>query len=336
MFWSCSGFSFVYLVEDASEHRLLAVKKIRCPFGSQAVADAMRELDMYRMFRHEHIIQVLDTALVTESDGSKTIYMFLPYYKRGNLQDCINANNVNKTHFSEPLLLRLILQVCYALRVLHTYRLPEIPVTHPEEFNTITGQPYLTASPVTDNLHSPQMSYSTTFYEPTEQSSDATGALVPYAHRDVKPGNILIADDGENAVLMDFGSVTRARTSIKTRQDGLLQQDIAAEHSTMPYRAPELYDVKTGSELNEKVDIWSLGCTLYAAAYGQNPFEATMNDMGGSMALTILNGQYIFPSHDPYSEGFRDLIRCMLIVDPTQRSDVHEVIAIIERLLSTL
>lgn len=35
-----------------------------------------------------------------------------------------------------------------------------------------------------------------------------------------------------------------------------LHQDIAAEHSTMAYRAPELFDVKTGVTLDEKVDVW--------------------------------------------------------------------------------
>lgn len=33
-------------------------------------------------------------------------------------------------------------------------------------------------------------------------------------------------------------------------------QDLAAEQSSMPYRAPELFDVKTGITLDEKVDIW--------------------------------------------------------------------------------
>lgn len=33
-------------------------------------------------------------------------------------------------------------------------------------------------------------------------------------------------------------------------------QDIAAEQSTMAYRAPELFDVKTGVTIDEKVDIW--------------------------------------------------------------------------------
>jgi len=55
---------------------------------------------------------------------------------------------------------------------------------------------------------------------------------------------------------MDFGSLIRARIKIRNRAQALLQQDLAAERSTMPYRAPELFDVKTNTNLDEKVDIW--------------------------------------------------------------------------------
>ena len=81
---------------------------------------------------------------------------------------------------------------------------------------------------------------------------------------------------------MDFGSAMKARVPIENRSQALLQQvckkiknwidipflnnhwslsswpfkDIAAEQSTMAYRAPELFDVKTGQTLDEKVDIW--------------------------------------------------------------------------------
>lgn len=66
----------------------------------------------------------------------------------------------------------------------------------------------------------------------------------------------MIADDGVAPILMDFGSCMKARIPIENRSQALLQQDIAAEHSTMAYRAPELFDVKTGTPLDEKVDIW--------------------------------------------------------------------------------
>lgn len=65
----------------------------------------------------------------------------------------------------------------------------------------------------------------------------------------------MVSDDG-SPILMDFGSAIKARIKIETRQQALLQQDIAAEQSTMAYRAPELFDVKTGNTLDEKVDIW--------------------------------------------------------------------------------
>lgn len=90
----------------------------------------------------------------------------------------------------------------------------------------------------------------------------------------------MISDDGQ-PILMDFGSTKkyvdhltpcthgppahdnivpphpfRARILPKTRQEALLEQDVAAEHSTLPYRAPELFDVKTDVWLDEKCDIW--------------------------------------------------------------------------------
>jgi hypothetical protein len=66
----------------------------------------------------------------------------------------------------------------------------------------------------------------------------------------------MIADDGTTPILMDFGSTVKARINVENRSQALLQQDIAAEQSTMAYRAPELFDVKTGHALDEKVDIW--------------------------------------------------------------------------------
>jgi serine/threonine kinase 16 len=92
----------------------------------------------------------------------------------------------------------------------------------------------------------------------------------------------------------------------------------------MPYRAPELFDVKTGKTLNEKVDIWSLGCTLYAAAYGVSPFETD----GSSIAMAVLSGRYRHPGG--YSEKLTKLIDACLVVDVDKRPDIQQVIDLTE------
>lgn len=93
---------------------------------------------------------------MTDRDGTKTVYMFLPYYKRGNLQDNINANNINKTYFQEKDLLQFFLKVCYALRVLHRYQLPTIPIMTPSEtITTTTSSSSLSSSACTSDQFVP-------------------------------------------------------------------------------------------------------------------------------------------------------------------------------------
>jgi serine/threonine kinase 16 len=92
----------------------------------------------------------------------------------------------------------------------------------------------------------------------------------------------------------------------------------------MPYRAPELFDVKTGKTLDEKVDIWSLGCTLYAVAYGFSPFETD----GSSIAMAVLSGRYRHPGG--YSEKLTKLIDACLVVDSAERPDIQKVIELTE------
>jgi serine/threonine kinase 16 len=115
----------------------------------------------------------------------------------------------------------------------------------------------------------------------------------------------MIEDDGTTPILMDLGSVAPAPTPITSRSQALAVQDQAAEHSTMPYRAPELFDVKTGSTIDTKVDIWSLGCTLYACLVGKSPFEARSDETGGSLSMAV-TGDVLMRDH---KEGNQSLVR---------------------------
>lgn len=172
-------------------------------------------------------------------------------------------------------------------------------------------------------------------------------------------GNIMISDNGTTPILMDFGSLTPSPTPITSRALALQVQDTAAEHSTMPYRAPELFDVKTGSVIDTKVDIWSLGCTLYACLVGKSPFEARSEETGGSLSLCVLGGDWRFPDEgqggtqksrgkqpvradgagkreDVISEPVKDVVRRCLRVEPAERPDVEQLIAVVEDVIAAL
>lgn len=158
----------------------------------------------------------------------------------------------------------------------------------------------------------------------------------------------MIDDDGKSPILMDLGSLAPAPTPITSRSLALAVQDQAAEHSTMPYRAPELFDVKTGSTIDTKVDIWSLGCTLYACLVGKSPFEARSEETGGSLSMCVLGGDWRFPDEgaqkgkkkaqdeDSISEKVKEVVRTCLHVEPAERPDVDELIGIVEGVIVDL
>jgi serine/threonine kinase 16 len=162
----------------------------------------------------------------------------------------------------------------------------------------------------------------------------------------------MIDDDGATPILMDLGSIAPSPTPITSRSLALQVQDTAAEHSTMPYRAPELFDVKTDSIIDTKVDIWSLGCTLYACLVGKSPFEARSDETGGSLSICVLGGDWRFPDEGPQrgkqkapvpaagdeaiSDAVKDVVRRCLTLEPSERPDVDELIAVVEEVLAGL
>ena len=79
-------------------------------------------------------------------------------------------------------------------------------------------------------------------------------------HRDVKPGNVLIADDGR-VKLTDFG-VSRAVDDVQLTRTGLIA-------GTPAFLSPE---VARGQDPTAASDVFALGATLYAAVEGRPPF----------------------------------------------------------------
>lgn len=155
----------------------------------------MKEVEAYKLFAHSPgVIHSVDYAIATErgsGEQSKTVYVLLPYYRRGNLQDMINANLVNHTRFPEKRLMLLFLGVCRAMRDMHVYkgggggggqrvvermevaeagdaRMGKAPQGADEDDETEQQRPLMT--------------------EDERLPAVAPGAVRSYAHRDIKPG----------------------------------------------------------------------------------------------------------------------------------------------------
>ncbi|QWC84505.1 protein kinase [Nocardioidaceae bacterium] len=92
-------------------------------------------------------------------------------------------------------------------------------------------------------------------------------------HRDVKPGNILLRDDGV-AKIADFG-IARTLGQEHLTRTGLVT-------GTPAYFSPEL---ARGEDPSPASDVWALGASLYAAAEGEAPYAEQANAI--AMLTTI-------------------------------------------------
>jgi serine/threonine kinase 16 len=154
----------------------------------------MKEVEAYKLFTNSpHIIHSVDYSIATERNdpSSKTVYVLLPYYQRGNLQDMINANLVNHARFPEKRLMELFLGVCRGLRDMHVYtRGPGESMAMrtdgvDENVQAVKGRKRGAAG-ADDEDESEQQRPLMTGEEDTAMVTG--GKERSYAHRDIKPG----------------------------------------------------------------------------------------------------------------------------------------------------
>lgn len=122
-------------------------------------------------------------------------------------------------------------------------------------------------------------------------------------HRDVKPSNVLIAEDGR-VVLTDFG-IAQVEGDPSITSTGML---VGAPSYISPERA-------RGHKPGPAADLWSLGGLLYAAVEGIPPYDK------GS-AIATLTAVMTEPLEEPKNAGpLRDVIYGLLTKDPAKRLD---------------
>ncbi|QLH23523.1 serine/threonine-protein kinase [Streptomyces sp. Rer75] len=135
-------------------------------------------------------------------------------------------------------------------------------------------------------------------------------------HRDVKPSNVLISDDGR-VVLTDFG-IAQVEGDPSVTSTGML---VGAPSYISPERA-------RGHKPGPPSDLWSLGGLLYAAVEGVPPYDK-------STAIATLTAVMTEPVEPPKNAGpLEEVIYGLLNKDPDQRLDDAGARALLEHALS--
>lgn len=274
------GFSYVDLVEESATRKLYALKRLTCHSVDEEKT-ALLEVELMKEFHNDNLVPLVAYSVIKVGHHSKTmdivseVFIVMPLYSRGSLQDKIEQLSRKSEKLAEPEIWRLFLGICHGVSAMH--------------------------------CHDP-----------------------PYAHRDLKPGNVMLKDDG-TPVVMDLGSAALARLEIKTLREATALQDLAAERCSMLFRPPELLTVETNSRIDERTDIWSLGCLLYALAYLEAPFEKVYQT-GGSIALAALAGKINFPEQAGYSASLQNVIKWLMAVSLSERPVISEVIQRVQSL----
>jgi serine/threonine protein kinase len=141
-------------------------------------------------------------------------------------------------------------------------------------------------------------------------SALAAAHALDIVHRDVKPGNILVADDGR-ALISDFG-ISHALGDATLTSTGLV-------HGTPAYLSPE---VARGAESSFPSDVFSLGATLYAALEGAPPFGTDPNSI--ALLHRVASGDFPAPQR---AGALAPLLLEMLRAEPDARPSMREAAA---------
>lgn len=269
------SFGTVRKVRHKATGEILVRKEIEyTSMNSQEKNHIISELRILRELNHPHIVKYARHDHVTER---KSIHIYQEYCDGGDLGKIITTFKKNRETVPEEFVWEVLVQTLLALHRCHY----GIEAKNVDLFLSADAR-----------------------LEPTVNSETVV------IHRDIKPDNIFLLDNGKTIKLGDFG-LAKMLTS---------QNDFAKTYVGTPYyMSPE---VLMDNPYSPVCDIWSLGCVLFELCNLQPPFQAKTHLL---LQNKIKQGKIPEVSLN-YSLQLRSIITNSITVDPNERPSTFELL----------
>jgi serine/threonine protein kinase len=124
-----------------------------------------------------------------------------------------------------------------------------------------------------------------------------------FVHRDIKPDNVLLRDDG-TAALTDFGIARASDSATRMTRTGAV---IGTPHYMSPEQA-------RGKPIDGRADLYSLGVVMYELLVGRVPYHAE-----DSLAVGIMHITEPIPALPEHLSSLQPLLEVMLAKKPEER-----------------
>lgn len=134
-------------------------------------------------------------------------------------------------------------------------------------------------------------------------------------HRDIKPDNVLVDNEG-NFLITDFGVSTKMKSTLRRNSTrSVTDEDISG---TIGYMAPELFT--KNPEAVKATDIWAFGATLFEIINGELPFY-------GQGGIMLEKGAEIPELKGTWSNDLRRTVEACLAKEPWDRPTAAQLAA---------
>ncbi|KAJ5389454.1 uncharacterized protein N7496_000522 [Penicillium cataractarum] len=294
------AFSTVYRahgVDSNADRGEVAVKVMRkFEMNQQQLSNLQKEIDIMRRLDQKNTTRLIDAF-----ESRQYCYIIMELCSGGELF----AQIVKLTYLSEALSRHVITQVAEAVKYLHLV----LGVVHRRD-----------AGPCISSETKKIMLTILSDIKPENILFDAIPLVPSKFSKPSLPGEEDKLDEGDFIPGVGFGGIGHVKLA-----DYGLSRIIDGNWATTPcgtlgYAAPE---TMCNDRYSTGVDMWALGCVLYAMLVGYPPFYDP--DMR-TMIQKVSNGNFEFqsPWWDNISSDAKDLILNLLTVDPGKRLDIEE------------